>query len=133
MTPLPKTLRKVAKDLGRMHGHQQWSLDQRQAINAAADLIEQQAAEIERLATELAAANEMKNAAHAKVDDFAARYVREAKECNALRVRLADAVEAMRGIRILVQDCIENSHDRGALGNLYAARDSIDAFSKARW
>lgn len=41
-------------------------------------------------------------------------------------VRIA-LLEALTSVRIFVQDCIENSFERAALANLYAARDAIDA------
>jgi hypothetical protein len=35
--------------------------------------------------------------------------------------------DALRAVRLYVQDCIETGHDRTMLGNLYSARDEIDA------
>jgi hypothetical protein len=45
--------------------------------------------------------------------------------------RIADErnifLAALRSVRVYVQDCIENGHDRTMLGNMYGARDEIDA------
>jgi hypothetical protein len=38
----------------------------------------------------------------------------------------ADLREMLASIRVFAQDCIENGHDRGQLGNLYAIRDLCD-------
>lgn len=35
--------------------------------------------------------------------------------------------DALASIRVFAQDCIENSHDRGHLGNLYSIRDLCDS------
>lgn len=43
-----------------------------------------------------------------------------------------DLLDTLQSVRVFVQDCIVTGHDRGSLGNLYAARDAIDrAIAKA--
>lgn len=45
----------------------------------------------------------------------------------ALLARVAELEGALRDARVFVQDCIEMGQDRASLGNLYGARDTIDA------
>jgi hypothetical protein len=50
-------------------------------------------------------------------------YIRaEAAEARATR-----AEEALKDVRVFVQDCLDTGHDRGSIGNLMSARDVIDA------
>lgn len=52
----------------------------------------------------------------------AAAAERDAYKRDAERAR-----EALKSVRMFVQDCLDNSHDRACIGNLMAARDEIDA------
>jgi hypothetical protein len=40
--------------------------------------------------------------------------------------------DALASIRVFAQDCIENGHDRGHLGNLYSIRDLCDSKGEAK-
>lgn len=48
-------------------------------------------------------------------------------ELNEAKRIKADQLAALKAVRIYVQDCIENGHDRTMLANMYGARDEIDA------
>lgn len=61
----------------------------------------------------------------AQLEKLGATANRIADERNAFR-------DALKAVRVYVQDCIDTGHDRTMLGNLMSARDEIDAaFAKA--
>jgi hypothetical protein len=56
-----------------------------------------------------------------------ANHERESLANSRLIAAAPDMLQALDDARFFIQDCLDNCHDRGTIGNLMGARDVIDA------
>ncbi len=90
-------------------------------------ILDDAAAQIRALRSALTAAQHARDGLNAACGQWKEAFDAKDAALQQARSALTARDDALASIRVFAQDCIENSHDRGHIGNLYSIRDLCDS------